>query len=176
MRIIFIAYREWAIKVYSYVKNHPKVTEAVFCSNLDELYKIDVLNYDLLITVGLSQKIGNNIYEKIETIGLHCAELDRYSYGTPIQLQIIDGLLKTKHRVFRLRSGGNSERSHAHTREYANEVDLYLHGGIDEPTLLYHLLTPLLIIILTLNGGNGQKKALLENPESLKIVSLLFKN
>jgi methionyl-tRNA formyltransferase len=133
MRIIFVAYREWALKVYLYIQNHPKVKESVICTSFDELYKLDVSNYDLLITLGLSNKIENNIYDKIQTIGLHCAELDRYSYGTPLQLQIIDGILKTKHRIFKLTSGGeNSRRSHAHTREFANEIDLYLHGGMDE--------------------------------------------
>jgi hypothetical protein len=133
MKVIFAAYRDWAIKVYPYVQNHPKVSESVFCKTLEELYNIDISNFDLLITLGLSDKIENDTYNKIETIGLHCAELDRYSYGSPIQLQIIDGIVKTKHRVFRLTSGGeNSKRSHAHTREYSNEIDLYLHGGIDE--------------------------------------------
>lgn len=133
MKIVFIAYRDWAIKVYPHVKNHTKVTESVFCETLDELYKIDLSKFDLLITLGLSDIIGNDVYNKIETIGLHCAELDRYSYGSPIQLQIIDGIVKTKHRVFRLLSGGeNSKRSHAHTREYSNEVDLFLYGGINE--------------------------------------------
>lgn len=131
MKIIFVAYREWAIKVYPKIKNHPKVSESIFCSTIEEIYKLNLSYYDLLITVGLSHKIENNVYDKILTIGLHCAELDRYSYGSPLQLQIIDGLLKTKHRVFKLTSScGESKRSHAHTREYAQEVDLYLHGGM----------------------------------------------
>jgi methionyl-tRNA formyltransferase len=133
MKVVFIAYREWAIKVYPHIQNHPKVTESIFCRTLDELYELDLSKFDLLITLGLSEKIENNVYHNIETIGLHCAELDRYSYGSPIQLQIIDGIVKTKHRVFRLLSGGeNSLRSHAHTREYSDEVDLFLHGGIKE--------------------------------------------
>jgi hypothetical protein len=132
-KIIFVAYREWAIKVFPYISAHPKVSEAVFCKTYNELYKLDLTNFDLLITLGLSSKIENDVYEKIETIGSHCAELDRYSYGSPIQLQIIDGIIKTKNRVFRLRSENlGSLRSHAHTREYSHEVDLYLHGGIAE--------------------------------------------
>lgn len=133
MKIIFVAYREWAIRVYPKIKNHPKISESIFCSTIDEIYELNLSRYDLLITVGLSHKIENNVYDKILTIGLHCAELDRYSYGTPLQLQIIDGILKSKHRIFRLTSGGDeSNRSHAHTREYAQEVDLFLHGGISD--------------------------------------------
>lgn len=133
MRIIFVAYRDWAIKVYPMIKNHPRIQQSILCQTFDELYKLNVEDFDLLITVGLSDKIENNIYNRIPTIGLHCAELDRYSYGSPIQLQVIDGIIKTKHRIFRLTSGGEqSNRSHAHTREYSHEVDLFLHGGISE--------------------------------------------
>ena len=131
MKIIFVAYRDWAIKVYPKIKNHPKISESIFCDSIENIYKINLNYYDLLITVGLSQKIENNVYDKILTIGLHCAELDRYSYGSPLQLQIIDGILKTKHRVFKLTTNSEkSNRSHAHTREYSNEVDLFLHGGM----------------------------------------------
>jgi hypothetical protein len=133
LNIIFVAYREWAIKVYPKIKNHPKVSESIFCSSIEEIYELNLDFYDLLITVGLSHKIENNVYDRIPTIGLHCAELDRYSYGSPIQLQIIDGILKTKHRVFRLTSGNEeSNRSHAHTREYSHEVDLFFYGGMSE--------------------------------------------
>lgn len=133
MKIIFLAYRDWAIKVYPKIKNHPKLSESIFCGSIDEIYELNLSYYDLLITVGLSHKIENYVYDKILTIGLHCAELDRYSYGSPIQLQIIDGIIKSKHRVFRLTSnGGESKRSHAHTREYSHEMDLFLHGGITD--------------------------------------------
>lgn len=133
MRVIFVAYREWALKVYPFIKNHPKIDQMVLCKTYAELYNLDITKYDLLVTVGLSEKIENEIYDKIETIGLHCAELDRYSYGSPIQSQIIDGIIKTKHRIFRLTSGGEkSARSHAHTREYSDEMDLFLHGGISQ--------------------------------------------
>jgi hypothetical protein len=133
LRIVFVANREWAIKAYSKIKHHPKLSDSIFCGSIEEVYNLNLSSYDLLITVGLSKKIEKGVYEKILTIGLHCAELDRYSYGTPLQLQIIDGIIKSKHRIFKLTSGsGESNRSHAHNREYANEVDLFLHGGISE--------------------------------------------
>lgn len=133
MKVIILAIREWAKKVYPSVKNHPKILKSTFCSSYEDLYELDIEDYDLLVTIGLSEKIKFNIYDKITTIGLHCAELDRYSYGSPIQNQIIDGILKTKHRIFKLTSGGEtSKRSHAHTREFSFEIDLYLHGSIEE--------------------------------------------
>jgi methionyl-tRNA formyltransferase len=133
LRIIFVAYRDWAIKVYPKLIKHTKIIDAVFCSTVEELYLLDLTCFDLLVTVGLSEKISDDVYKKILTIGLHCAELDRYSYGTPIQLQILDGIVKTKHRIFRLTANDSkSLRSHAHTREYSHEVDLFLHGNMQD--------------------------------------------
>jgi methionyl-tRNA formyltransferase len=133
MKIVFLAYREWAFKVFECVRSHPKVENIMLCKTQNELLNIHLEDFDLLISCGWSEELESHILNKIKTIGVHCADLDRYSYGSPIQLQIIDGIIKTKHRIFRLVPRDNiSKRSHAHTREYANEVDLFLHGGIQE--------------------------------------------
>jgi hypothetical protein len=58
--------------------------------------------------------------------------LDRYSYGSPIQLQIIDGINITKHRVFPFSWDEKSGRAHTHTREYSHETLLSLHGNIQD--------------------------------------------
>lgn len=132
MKVIFLAYRDWALKVYDTIKKHPKVIESELCKSIDELNKYNIENYDLLITCGWSQEIGNEISNKIETIGVHCAELDRYSYGTPLQLQIIDGINISKHRVFQFTFDANSKRAHTHNRLYSHEVDLVLTGNMDD--------------------------------------------
>jgi hypothetical protein len=65
-------------------------------------------------------------------IGVHCAELDRYSYGTPLQLQIIDGIRRTKHRVFRFTWNPESTRAHTHDRSYSHETYIDLSGDIED--------------------------------------------
>ena len=61
---------------------------SVLCKSQVELEKLELKKFNLLLTCGTSDKLGKEILENIETIGVHCAELDRYSYGSPIQNQM----------------------------------------------------------------------------------------
>ncbi|OWP85193.1 hypothetical protein BWK59_01220 [Flavobacterium davisii] len=132
MKVIFLAYREWALKVYPTVRKHPKVSSVVLCKSHEELIEIELENYDLIISCGWSEELGKEVVEKIQAIGVHCAELDRYSYGTPIQLQIIDGIKRTKHRVFNFTYDETSERAHTHNTCFSHEVDLELSGSMED--------------------------------------------
>lgn len=132
MKVIFLAYRDWSLKVFLTIQKHPKVEEIVLCKTQDELHKLTLENYDLIVSCGWSEELGSEITKKIETIGVHCAELDRYSYGTPIQLQIIDGVTRSKHRVFSFTFDENSPRAHTHNRLYSHEVDLDLSGNMED--------------------------------------------
>jgi len=132
MKVIFLAYRDWALKVFPSVKKHPKVSEIVLCKTQDELLNHTIENYDLLVSCGWSEELGKGISEKITAIGVHCAELDRYSYGTPLQLQILDGITRSKHRIFSFTFDELSNRAHTHNRMYSHEVDLELSGNMED--------------------------------------------
>ena len=132
MKVIFLAYRDWALKVFPSVSKHPKVTDVVLCKTHEELIELTISEFDLIISCGWSEELGKEIISKIEAIGVHCAELDRYSYGTPIQLQIIDGIKRSKHRIFSFTFDEKSERAHTHNRLYSHEVDLDLNGNMDD--------------------------------------------
>jgi methionyl-tRNA formyltransferase len=132
MKIIFLAYRDWSLKVYPTIRKHPKVSEIVLCKTQDELLNIKLDDYDLIISCGWSEELGKEVTRKIQAIGVHCAELDRYSYGTPIQLQIIDGITRSKHRVFNFTFDENSTRAHTHNTSFSHEVDLDLSGNMDD--------------------------------------------
>jgi methionyl-tRNA formyltransferase len=137
IRIIIIGNQPWAVKVAEPISRHIKVSKYSFCKNEDELNLLELSDYDILITIGLSNRLNNSIYEKIFTIGLHCAELDRYSAGTPLQNQIIDGLVRTKHRIFPLKPFRYEDTKKSQTRqvvstEYSHQVDLCLHGNIND--------------------------------------------
>jgi hypothetical protein len=137
LNVVFLAYRDWALEVYNSVSGNPKVNQIVLCKTTEELSKINLDKYDLLISVGWSDELGENIVSKIKAIGVHCAELDRYSYGTPIQLQILDGVYRTKHRIFNFTFDSNSKRAHTHDRLYSHEVDLDLSGNMED--ILYQM-------------------------------------
>ena len=130
MKVIFLAYREWSLDVYTSVERHPDVQFSVLCRTQEELEKLDLNNFDLIISCGWSDELGEEILSKIKAIGVHCAELDRYSYGSPIQLQIIDGITRTKHRIFNFTYDANSPRAHTHNCLYSHEVDLDLSGNM----------------------------------------------
>lgn len=132
MKIIFLAYRQWSLDVYPAVFKHPKVSEIVLCKTHQELLNLNLENYDLIISCGWSDELGEEITSKVNAIGVHCAELDRYSYGTPIQLQILDGVNRTKHRIFNFTFDKDSPRAHTHNRKYSHEVDLDLSGNMED--------------------------------------------
>jgi len=132
MRIIFLAYRPWAIDVFNTIEKHPKVSESTLCTTVADLNKLVISKYNLLITCGWSDELPIKVAQNIEAIGVHCAELDRYSYGSPLQLQIIDGLKRTKHRIFSFTHDPKSSRAHTHNRLFSHEVDLDLSGGMEE--------------------------------------------
>ena len=132
MKVIFLAYRKWALDVYPTVEKHPKISEIVLCKTQQELIGISISEYDLIVSCGWSEELGSKILSQIEAIGVHCAELDRYSYGTPIQLQIIDGITKSKHRVFSFTYDEASSRAHTHNRLFSHEVDLDLTGNMED--------------------------------------------
>jgi hypothetical protein len=132
MKIIFLAYRQWSLDVYPSIKKHPRVHESVLCSTHQELLCLDLNNYDLIISCGWSDELGEDVTSKVEAIGVHCAELDRYSYGSPLQLQIIDGINRTKHRIFSFTFDNSSERAHTHNRLFSHEVDLDLSGNMSD--------------------------------------------
>ena len=135
MKIIFLAYRQWSLDVYPSIKKHPKVHGSVLCRTHEELLSLDLSYYDLIISCGWSEELGEEVTSKVEAIGVHCAELDRYSYGSPLQLQIIDGVNRTKHRVFSFTFDNSSKRAHTHNRLFSHEVDLDLSGNMSDVLL-----------------------------------------
>ncbi len=130
MKIVYLAYREWALKVFPYLKKHPKINESILIKTINDLNLVDVSDYDLLVSCGWSDELSKEISSNITAIGVHCAELDRYSYGTPLQLQILDGITRTKHRIFSFTFEENSKRAHTHNRLFSHEVDLDLSGNM----------------------------------------------
>ena len=48
MKVIFLAYREWAHKVFPTINNHPNVNEVAYCTNQDQLDILNINEFDLL--------------------------------------------------------------------------------------------------------------------------------
>lgn len=127
MKILFLAYRQWALEVLPAVRKHPRVRDVTLCKTtaemLSELPKDD---YDMVLFCGWSEEPVKEVVERIPTFTAHCAADDRYSPGTPLQNQINDGLRFTKHRLVRV---GYPELS---LRQYSHEVDLDISGSTED--------------------------------------------
>lgn len=110
MKVIFLCYRSWAINVaLSLAKSFPKNSYEFIHS--DEEFKNyftsskDVSRCDLVIAIGWSWILPNEIVNNCLCIGLHPSDLPNYRGGSPIQSQIIDGILDSKMSLFKLKSG-----------------------------------------------------------------------
>lgn len=136
MRVAFLSYRDWANKVYQAVEKHPNVSESmiIFADRLDGfiIHAIKKFMPDIILICGLSNWDGNKNAELLcrefpeKIFGGHCAAHDKYTPGTPLQHQIIDGLKKTKHRIFK------ASYPELALRQYSHEVDLDLTGNMDD--------------------------------------------
>jgi len=127
MKLLFLAYRDWAIEVFPSVVKHPRVKQAVLARSTGEmLQKLEQESFDLILFCGWSDEPVKDVVERIPTFTAHCAAHDKYSPGTPLQNQINDGVRFTKQRLVRV---GYPELS---LRQYSHEVDLDISGGVED--------------------------------------------
>lgn len=133
MKIIFAAYRIWALEVLKDIQHHPKISEIHHVSSIEELETFvanlpDNHDYAMVMLCGWSWQVSQETLAKIPVISEHPAYLDEYSLGTPLQNQIVDGISITSHRVVKI---GYPELG---AREYSakHEVDMSLSGNMDD--------------------------------------------
>ena len=127
MKILFLAYREWAIGVFPVIQRHPRVTFATLRNSTQEmLAELEKNSYDMILFCGWSEEPVKEVVERVPTFTAHCAADDMYSPGTPLQNQINDGVRFTKHRLVRV---GYPELS---LRQYSHEVDLDISGSTED--------------------------------------------
>ena len=102
--IAVCAYRIWAIKVYkSLVSLFPEI-EFLLIENEEEfedLYNNKKLPH-LIFCIGWSAIIRNNSVNENYIIGVHPSDLPDYAGGSPLQHQILDGIIKTKISLFQV--------------------------------------------------------------------------
>jgi hypothetical protein len=61
MKVIFLAYREWSLNAYTAVERHPNVQFSILCKTQEELEKLDLNDFDLIISCGWSEELGKEI-------------------------------------------------------------------------------------------------------------------
>ena len=88
MKIWVCAYREWALEIYSQVK------EEVNCSLITSKEQFNKTNFtknDIIFFLGWSWIVSEDVIKKHKCICLHPSPLPKYRGGSPIQHQIING-------------------------------------------------------------------------------------
>jgi len=126
VKIIFCGYRGWSLSVFERLKSQYKnihhISLATDPSELKSLYSKEC---DLVLAVGWSWRIDDEIIENCFVAGMHPSNLPEYAGGSPIQHQVIDGIINTKATLFRLRKELDSG-------EILDKEDLTLNGQIEE--------------------------------------------
>ena len=106
MNIVFLAYRDWALDAIEAISNsfEAQHTFVVILSPLELRQYVDQTNGTdtVLIAVGWSWIIDADICTKFLCLGVHPSDLPSYRGGSPIQHQIIDGIVRTKCSLFKI--------------------------------------------------------------------------
>jgi len=82
--------------------------------------------YDFVLLCGWSGQPHQEVISSIPVFSEHPATSDRYSLGTPLQNQIIDGVRYTKHRLVKV------DYPELKLRQYSHEVDIDLTGNMSD--------------------------------------------
>jgi methionyl-tRNA formyltransferase len=120
--IVFAAYRDWAINSCSKYKNQSIVARDD--SDLTKAILTNAKDIEAIIFIGWSSLIPDEIINTYLCVCYHPSDLPKYRGGSPLQHQIIDGLILTKGTLFKMDSGIDSG-------PIFNKESLSLMGDID---------------------------------------------
>jgi methionyl-tRNA formyltransferase len=103
MTILYAGYRPWAIKAI-------KLASPLAVNNISYVMSQDELeaqltsgrSFDAVFLAGWSWILSAEACQKHLIVGVHPSDLPRYAGGTPIQHQILDGVIDSKATLFRL--------------------------------------------------------------------------
>lgn len=108
VKIIFLVYRDWALRVAErFTQQHFGTIKTEILATPEELsdwyttcgeHQFDAI----LMAIGWSWIIDSEITHRYLCLGIHPSDLPYYRGGSPIQIQIIDGITQTKCSLFRL--------------------------------------------------------------------------
>lgn len=106
----FVYYRDWAIRVLEDLEliinplSSVVDIKSLYFTNQRDLDSINPIDFDLIFFIGWSSKISSKFHDHTKCIVLHPSNLPKYRGGSPIQNQIIDGVINTKISFFLMNS------------------------------------------------------------------------
>ena len=129
-RIILIcAYRSWALEIFESLNNNEKLKENfdfILVKDHHTLIKLitSLGNIDIIICIGWSWLVPGEITEKYFVCGLHPSNLPEFAGGSPIQNQILNGIVDSKLTLFKF-------TNEIDCGPIISKADLSLEGHID---------------------------------------------
>ncbi len=124
MKILAIAYRDWAIEIYKNILKKKKKIKILKKKNIS-FKEIKNYNPDLILFYGWSKKVSNLITQRYKCIMLHPSKLPNFAGGSPIQNQIIRNVKKSAVTLFVM----NEKIDHGNI---LIQKELSLLGNLDE--------------------------------------------
>ena len=89
MKVVFVAYREWALEILELLKVHQSPNWQIVGVDITE--KVRWLKPDIILLYGWSWIVGKDFLDIAPCISLHPSPLPKYRGGSPIQNQILAG-------------------------------------------------------------------------------------
>jgi len=103
--IIFAGYRKWSIEIFNNMQKKYPSTNWYLADNQEKLKDLfSIENVDVVILAGWSWILSEDQVNSKMVVGLHPSDLPDYAGGSPIQNQILDGLIDSKMTLFKLNS------------------------------------------------------------------------
>lgn len=103
MKVVFYGYRDWSINIFSNL-----AVEEKYLVTGKDYSLLDHIKPDLVFFIGWSNIVPNEVVEKYTCVCLHPSSLPSYRGGSPIQNQIIDGVIDSAVTFFIMDQGLDS--------------------------------------------------------------------
>tara|TARA_X000000368_G_scaffold241451_1_gene190678 strand:+ start:4801 stop:5454 length:654 start_codon:yes stop_codon:yes gene_type:complete len=103
MMIVGFGYRDWALNIYFQLQklSSHKVIIIKERGNIDFSF-LDILKPDFVLFYGWSWKLPSEVVSTHKCLMLHPSDLPKYRGGSPIQNQILNGILESKLTIFQV--------------------------------------------------------------------------
>lgn len=105
MNVLYCAYRGWALNVLHDIRDLlvPNGHDCRVAYSPEDLVSLnESFNPDVIIIVGWSWKVPEEIVRSKVVVGMHPSNLPEYAGGSPIQHQILDGRTESVATLFKL--------------------------------------------------------------------------
>ena len=137
MRIVCIGYREWALNIYSRIQRFTNHEVVIIKAQSDfDFSSLEMLKPDFVLFYGWSWRIPLGFISTHKCLMLHPSDLPKYRGGSPIQNQILNGILDSKISIFQCTDEIDAgpilaQRPLSLRGELSEILDRVEHGGLE---------------------------------------------